>query len=608
MSEETELIVPRVPLRLRMGLWIDADFPEARFPEATSSLEEFLSTPITLRTLFDPTAPAWPKVLAQRCLASLARRSDWVADNTKNLELALNRVPVAITCVATLIDARSIHFLRSLFPLEPRGGEPIFDALECIHFDTPEQEMSGLPDELQSEYQRLRSLAVRCHLPGLAPKSKLPADPGIVQPKDRPLESQEAAILEMARTCDFVLVVAGESSRLQFNENHPSPERNPILVARASSQNMSGGSRISIRKVDCSIIRHHKLFELELLNRSPRPFERKAWAREQTAELRRLGASTNGVALPECILREFIEKTAVPIYLAADRVAIRLQLKRNRAVRAVAIFAPLAVASVALSLFFSPEARLPAFVLEFLFLSYLAARVLLSRRRQDHERWLEFRFLAEQLRVAIVIHLCNLRPSYPRPLRYLAVARDYARFSQLTISELYLSSFRAGPLPKEVPAWTEAEVQRVSSFANAAWIGAQLKHHQDKVNSRMTTARNMRERSYLIFALAILTGPCHVAAHYMHLQILEVPLTAASLILPAAGAALSGYRAHMEYERLASRCEGMAAALSEIQENLMTATNAAGLLAVLREAEQLMTREVHGWTTLMNLAEPEAEA
>jgi len=64
----------------------------------------------------------------------------------------------------------------------------------------------------------------------------------------------------------------------------------------------------------------------------------------------------------------------------------------------------------------------------------------------------------------------------------------------------------------------------------------------------------------------------------------------------------------MEYERLASRCEGMAAALSEIQENLMTATNAAGLLAVLREAEQLMTREVHGWTTLMNLAEPEAEA
>jgi hypothetical protein len=70
-------------------------------------------------------------------------------------------------------------------------------------------------------------------------------------------------------------------------------------------------------------------------------------------------------------------------------------------------------------------------------------------------------------------------------------------------------------------------------------------------------------------------------------------------VLPGAGAALDGYRAHREYSRLAKRSAGMALELRELAARLDEVRDPEALGNVLREVEQLMLAEVQDWLMLM---------
>jgi hypothetical protein len=72
-----------------------------------------------------------------------------------------------------------------------------------------------------------------------------------------------------------------------------------------------------------------------------------------------------------------------------------------------------------------------------------------------------------------------------------------------------------------------------------------------------------------------------------------------AIVLPGAGAALGGYRAHREYSRLAKRSAGMALELRELAARLDEVRDPEALGNVLREVEQLMLAEVQDWLMLM---------
>ena len=74
------------------------------------------------------------------------------------------------------------------------------------------------------------------------------------------------------------------------------------------------------------------------------------------------------------------------------------------------------------------------------------------------------------------------------------------------------------------------------------------------------------------------------------------------LVLPGAGAALGGFRAHREYSRIAKRSAAMAATLTSMEQRLEAPDADLRLEEHLRQMEQVMIGEVQDWVVLMRVA------
>lgn len=289
----------------------------------------------------------------------------------------------------------------------------------------------------------------------------------------------------------------------------------------------------------------------------------------------------------------------LPHYLRASTLARRTQRQYYTASASIYGFAAAAVLLVVAgslfeqigAFFFATEAAAMLVIL------YL---VRLARRKDYHRKWIEFRLLAERLRVACYLQTCGMAPA---PLSHINQDWDALHQNQWVV-QAYNSLLTALPAPVES---AHQDFTAARSFLDSQWLDAQMRFHHRKAE-RCEHKDRMTERAVdAAFYLAFAAACGHIAMAFMEHHLGEAALglsrllTLAALALPAVGAALSVFRKHREYERMAVRSREMEQQLRGIRRTLERAVGPVEFERIIRAADELMLAESQDWRKLVSL-------
>lgn len=299
----------------------------------------------------------------------------------------------------------------------------------------------------------------------------------------------------------------------------------------------------------------------------------------------------------------------------ADRLAERYADAHRSAVVVTSLFAALAVflalLPVALGWGAADHARERIVILcELAVMLVILANFGIGRRRRWHERWLEYRTLAEMIRqLRLLAPLGGARP-LPRGAAHLAV------YGEPTRSWMYWqlrAIARDARLPQAIVDRDHLG-QHLATLADvvAGPGGGQIGFH-DKTAAR---AGRIRHRLHTAtFLLVTLTIAC-VFAHLFVLETMDHEtshsvanwLVLVSAVAPALGAALANINNQGEFTRLAKRSQAMSVALAGFDRDIakaredLASDDPPGLAAVTALTDRLaaaMLHEVVDWRVIV---------
>ena len=233
-------------------------------------------------------------------------------------------------------------------------------------------------------------------------------------------------------------------------------------------------------------------------------------------------------------------------------------------------------------------------VLEFLTILSIAGLIHGGRYAALHQRWLDFRLLAECLRQHAFLAPIGAIGRWSRPAYH---NHDDAAISW--INWLLRGLIRAEGLPQI--SFERGYRQLYQQFL-LAMLNDQAEYHAGnaKRNHRIAHSLHLLNSLLLVSILFIcvwhfLLNPIDSAA-----ERLELVLSILSGLLPAAGAALAGILSQGEFQRIAERSQSMAAYLTDFAESLGCETDLS-VAELARQAQQiieLLSQELFDWRVI----------
>jgi hypothetical protein len=281
-------------------------------------------------------------------------------------------------------------------------------------------------------------------------------------------------------------------------------------------------------------------------------------------------------------------------YVRADILALRYQHLYYRAESFVYALALTAVAIAAFQNIFLPQMPMILIAEVALMLAVLAI-VAISRWRRWHNKWLDYRFLAERFRSALFMALANIDVTTLRPPRHLSLAyspKDWmvpafiSVWSRRTHLELDTSIF-----------------PDLKCFICEAWIEDQIKYHESTRKRHYVRHHRMAVSSYVLFGLTICAVLLYIADIGPHL--FEVFFAFMATMLPAIGASITAIRTHRDYLRNSMRSAEMVRHLKELKGRMMLCRDYNSFLGSLKEAEETMLHENEDWRVVVRFHTPE---
>ena len=327
-----------------------------------------------------------------------------------------------------------------------------------------------------------------------------------------------------------------------------------------------------------------------------------------------------------------VRNRLAPFYARASLLAKRNQALYQRAGMAVWTLFPLATAAVAAAVLV-PRFGTAGFAVHLVALLLMAAVVFLADRARSHEKWLECRFLTERIRSGIFLAASGFDATTLRVPPFAGKESWRNEWAVRAFEEIWRR------LPR-LEGCDGGSCAPMLAFVRKRWLEDQIGFHERKAATAHRRSRRLENGGRALFVLAVLVAIAHLVIPLLHhaesgapgqedaASIGDAPgesvrggnvsgesvpgegvsgedapgedlLVFLAIVLPGAGAALGGYRAHREYSRLAKRSAGMALELRELATRLDEVRDPESLGNVLREAEQLMLIEVQDWLMLM---------
>jgi hypothetical protein len=227
-----------------------------------------------------------------------------------------------------------------------------------------------------------------------------------------------------------------------------------------------------------------------------------------------------------------------------------------------------------------------------------------GRLARPHDRWIAARYLAERIRSGVFLAAVGASDTGQAPPEALRPARPAVSDHNREWAD---RAFREISCRTQAPPVLAAELPVLRTMLIRAWIDDQISYHQ------RTAARLAGRQRQLTLLAAGLFGVSALAALFHSMNILVARAEPdvwgyLSIIIPAIGAALSGYGAQREYARLAERSRLMVFHLLEARRLAAEAKDLPALQQTARGTALLMQAETADWYDVVRLHDFEVPA
>ncbi|HTY90370.1 MAG TPA: hypothetical protein VMC84_04265 [Methanocella sp.] len=284
-----------------------------------------------------------------------------------------------------------------------------------------------------------------------------------------------------------------------------------------------------------------------------------------------------------------MKEDLLPKYARASLLAKRYQAYYNWAGALIYLFSALAVIAVAIQTLFIPGP--PYYLIWVEFFIILCVLILLwgLEHFKIHRNWIDYRFLAERLRIAIFLSTAGIEFT---PLKY----PPYFTISQQ--SDYWIVKAFGWTLNSRQKLSSDVPFEASKKFLLEAWVDDQLSFYSSKYEKNKHRMEVLDLTGYAMFIATLI-------ASFMHASELEelLPeflananyLTFIGIVFPTVGALLVGFQLHREYKRNAERYSQMIAPLFSISQQMRLAGDRETLGKLLERANDLMLKENQDW-------------
>ena len=302
-----------------------------------------------------------------------------------------------------------------------------------------------------------------------------------------------------------------------------------------------------------------------------------------------------------------IESVLLPRFAAADALASYYSHKYRSVYVLAYLLSVFAVASALASFVFVgaghrdavPKGEIVLAVAEFISVGLIVLIVWLGLRGRWHDRWLDYRALAEMLRH---LRFLGLLGHYERRAYLESAARPSAGwvlwYFRATMRELGMPAGDLGP-----------EYQRkVLRAVMAEELVGQIEYHEGNMHALRRLHRGLHVAGNFCFAAAfvillLFLVACGTSYGFPwiapHLARIAPYVTACTALLPAFGAAFAGIRFTGDFEGFAERSAKTGSELEAIKEHCdLDQLDFDTPANVLFESARIMAVDINGWTTL----------
>lgn len=241
-----------------------------------------------------------------------------------------------------------------------------------------------------------------------------------------------------------------------------------------------------------------------------------------------------------------------------------------------------------------------------------------GNHRRWHERWIDYRLLAEQLRQQrFLMPLGRVLPSAPGTPVYISDDDPNNSWMQWHFRAIVRAAGMVGMRFDEDYLRAACTFVR-SVFGRTEGIDGQVEYHHSNADRLHRADKTLHAAGYVLFGLALLACLLHLVNSglgwfleplFDHEGWLALGLTFITVVGPAFGGALTAIRFQGEFERVIKRSRAMKGQLEKISDELGNcqiagAKPSSGALGeIATTGAQLMVAEVLDWRTVF-LARP----
>lgn len=277
----------------------------------------------------------------------------------------------------------------------------------------------------------------------------------------------------------------------------------------------------------------------------------------------------------------------LPHYAMADHLAIHYQKIHIRAATWLYRLAAIAVVVAIIQALYIPD-HTGWIILEILALVSAVIWFRLSLCENWHEKWLNYRHLAERFRILTFSCLTRSEPSkketdknqtlpfYPGPEGWVVEAFDHVRSS---LAPLKVS---------------HRDFQSVKNFVLKGWIEDQTEFHSMIARKKALRAYKDHQFVGIMLGITLLAATLHMF-DLVKIGFMENFIITMVVILPAFAASQHAIGGIHDFERIASRSERMEEILHRLERTISDAKTEEALQKGIQNAEDIMSTENHEW-------------
>ena len=214
----------------------------------------------------------------------------------------------------------------------------------------------------------------------------------------------------------------------------------------------------------------------------------------------------------------------------------------------------------------------------------------LGMSQRWHQRWIEYRELAERLRATRYLRIVASPPVTPQLPPHLGRPND----AEAQTGWLYRAVVRECGLPSIV--FEKEYFEQVRRYLIENEVSDQIRYHHRNGERLHVFDHRLHVFSVFAFGLALVVG-------LLHLWLEGFALTYLAILLPTVGAALFGIRNQGEFHRVSQRSKRMEAALSSIRDDLDQSADAIADRVELEAKAQVIAKtmlsETSDWQMLL---------